>query len=175
MQKKVLFSLAILVFGSQLKAQSIEHLQQINNEVYSKFYMAFDSLDYQLMAEIHAKDLIRIPANQKMILDYETYIDGYKKSFQEAKEKKETRSISLRFFERIVNDSVATDRGVYKFSLNKNTPEERNYYGQFHVLLVKREGSWKILMDYDSNEESTIDKDDFLAAFSIDDLEKFIK
>ncbi len=163
----------MFVVCTQIQAQTKEHLQQINHEVYSKFYMAFDSLDYSLMAEIHAKDLVRIPANQKVILDYESYINGYKKSFQEAKMKNETRSISLRFFERIVDDSVASDRGVYKFSLNKNTPEEINYYGQFQVLLVKREGKWKILMDYDSNENNTIDEDDFQAAFAIDNFEQF--
>ncbi len=171
--KKILLSIPLFIVGVHIQAQTKEHLRQINKEVYSKFYQAFDSLDYSLMAEIHARDLIRIPANQKRILDYETYINGYKKSFKDAKEKKETRSISLRFFERIVNDSVATDRGVYKFSLNKNTPGERNYYGQFHVLLVKREGNWKILMDYDSNENNIIDEDDFKAAFAIDDFEQY--
>ena len=175
MHKNILLSIPIVIFFTQIQAQTKAHFKQINEEVYAKFYKAFDALDYSLMAEIHAKDLIRIPANQKRILDYETYINGYKKSFQEAKEKNETRSISLRFFERIVNDSIATDRGIYKFTLNINAPQERNFYGQFHVLLVKREGSWKIHMDYDSSENSTIDEEDFQAAFAINDFDQFIE
>ena len=155
-------------------AQQSEQLLQINSQVWEKFYKAFEDLDYRLMAEIHTKDLVRIPANQHTILDYDTYINNYKTQFHQAREDKISQSISLRFLERITNDSTASERGIYRFSINPGAENEQHYYGKFHVLLVKRDNSWKILMDYDSNENDTIDEEDYLDAFAMDDLSPFI-
>ncbi len=170
---KLILLLFISIGCTISSAQHVEHMKAINHEVWEKFYWAFESLDHGLMAEIHTKDLIRIPANQKTILDYATYINNYKTTFQQARDNNTTRSISLRFFERITNDSVATERGIYRFTFNKGMPDEHNYYGQFHVLLVKRDQKWQILMDYDSNENNSIGEDDYQAAFALDNFEKY--
>ena len=167
------FQLSVLIlclFSSNLYSQKHDIFKQINQDVWVRFYHAFDSLDHKISEEIHAKDVIRIPANQNLIIGYKSYMAGIQESFNHSKEKKETRSIELRFFERLANDSIASERGIYKFILNKSTDEERTYYGQFHVLLVKRDGKWKILMDYDSNKHNTIDEYDFKEAFAMDDL-----
>lgn len=176
MQIKKIFPvilLSLLAPFCDLHAQTADHLKEINRDVWRKFYMAFDSLDHKLMAEIHAKDLIRIPANQHTILDYNTYINNYKRTFADGKSNNSTNAISLRFFERIVNDSVATERGIFKLTIDQNTTAERSFYGQFHVLLVKRDKKWQILMDYDSNENNTIDEEDFLDASPLGDVERF--
>ena len=151
-------------------AQSIDVFKQINSDVWYRFYAAYDSLDYTISEAIHTSDVIRIPANQGEIIDYKSYMDGIKRSFEQAAEKGETRSIALRFFERLANDSIASERGIYRFTLNKGTTKERNYYGQFHVLLVKRGGKWKILMDYDSNENNTIGEEEFMSAYAMDNF-----
>ena len=151
-------------------AQYIDVFEQINKDVWYRFYAAYDSLDYTISEAIHTSDVMRIPANQGQIIDYKSYMNGIKTSFEHAREKGETRSISLRFFERLANDSIASERGIYKFTLNKGNQDERNYYGQFHVLLVNRNGKWKILMDYDSNENNTIGEEDYQSAHAIDDF-----
>jgi ketosteroid isomerase-like protein len=156
-------------------AQNTNHFRQINQDVWEAFYKAFDQLDHKYMVEIHDEDLIRIPAGQKIILDYQTYMDNYQKSFAAAKEENSTRSIELRFFERIANDSVASERGIYKLTIDKESLDERNFYGQFHVLLIKENGVWKILMDYDSNENNTIDETVFKEAYAMDDYNEFIR
>ena len=126
------------------------------------------------MAEIHSKKLIRISGGKK-ITDYKTYINSYKTRFKKAKENKISNIISLRFFERINNDSVASERGIYKLIRIDNSGSKQTYYGQFHVLLTKEEGIWKILMDYDSNEKNTIGEKDYTKAHAITELDKFIK
>ena len=162
--------LVFCLMSIHTSAQSIDVFKQINKDVWYRFYAAYDSLDHTISEEIHANDVMRIPANQSKIIDYKSYMDGIKKSFEQAREKNETRSISLRFFERLANDTLASERGIYKFTLNDGTKDEKNYYGQFHVLLVKRDGKWKILMDYDSNENNTIGEEEFMSAFAMEDL-----
>ncbi len=165
--------LLLLFAFTQGNSQTLNDLKEIN-EVWGKFHRAFETLDYTLMAEIHSKKLIRISGG-KRITDYKSYINSYKTRFRKAKEKKNTNDISLRFFERINNDSIASERGIYKLIVNKDKQNERTYYGQFHVIFTKEDGIWKLLMDYDSNEANTIGEKDYDKAHGINDLDTFIK
>ncbi|MDT0553045.1 hypothetical protein [Urechidicola vernalis] len=167
------FLFSVVIFSMQAQHQSESNLKELNL-VWSKFYMAFDSLDYSKMAEIHSKKLIRISGEQK-ITDYENYISNYKKRFKKAREEQVTNKIALRFFERIQNDSVASERGIYKLVRTDKNQNSKAYYGQFHVLFIKEHKEWKILMDYDSNEKNTIGEASFQNAKSIEDFKSFIK
>ncbi len=149
-------------------SQGANNFKDINT-MWSKFAQAFDVLDYQSIAEIHTKDLIRIPGGNQL-LDYDNYILTYKIDFEQAKKTKAKRAISFRFFERIHNDSIASEKGVYEVVMGNQT-----YYGKFHVLLKKENGDWKIFMDYDSNEGGTVGEKDFSEAIAITDLSKFVR
>lgn len=157
-----------LVFTITGYSQSSQNLKDIN-KVWAKFYQAFETLDYEPMAEIHSKKLIRISGG-KRISDYNTYINNYKRRF---KQNNSTNKIALRFIERINNDSTASERGIYKLTVNEGKEEEQSYYGKFHVIFTKENGEWKILMDYDSTEGDTIGEYHFLKAYAIDNLKVF--
>lgn len=173
LKKVMLLLLFSAVFSKYSSAQSEKHLKEINI-VWQQFYQAFETLDYQPMAAIHSKSLIRISGG-KRIQDFTTYIDNYKKRFKDAKRNNVTNHISLRFFERINNDAIASERGIYKLIVNKGQDNEQIYYGQFHVILKKEASQWKITMDYDSNESNTIGEEHYLKSYRIDDFQAFIK
>jgi hypothetical protein len=94
--------------------------------------------------------------------------------FEETKKSNGSLNISLRFFERLNNDSIASERGIYKFTINKNREDERVFYAKFQVVLIKEDNIWKILMDYDSDENKTIGKEDFNKAYEMNNFEKFL-
>ena len=165
----------LLVLINPVKAKGTKNLEDINNQVWSKFYQVFDSLDHDLMESIHSKHLIRIPADRKTILNYKEYLDQYKLTFSKIKQNKGTLNISLRFLERINNNSVASEKGIYKLIINQNKGNEKVIYGKFHVILIKEDTVWKILMDYDSNENNTIGKEDFNNAHEINDFKKHLE
>ena len=176
MKIKILVFIAFFVVAViEVRANSIKRLQDINNDVHKQFYQAYDSLDYKLMESIHSKKLIRVPADRNTILNYEEYMKQDKNSFEHTKKNNGTLNIELRFFERLNNDSVASERGIYKFTINKGREDEQIYYGKFHVLLIKEDDTWKILMDYDSNENNTIGEEDFDNAYEMNNFEKFLK
>jgi len=160
-----------MAFPPKSNSQSVTNLKDIN-KVWHAFYQAFDSLDYKPMAAIHSKKLIRISGG-KNIINYDTYINNYKLRFSKAKKNKHTSKISLQFSERINNDSIASQRGIYKLIRNKDT--QQTYYGQFHVILKKEQGFWKIVMDYDANENNSITEKQYLQAHAITDYHKFKK
>lgn len=160
-------------FAQNMQSEQAEQneLIVINKQVWSKFYEAFSTSNYKLMAEIHHNNLIRISGNSQKISDYKTYINLQKKSFENAKEGGENREIELRFFERFYNKTTASERGIYQLTVNKDEEGERRFYGQFHVIHKKELGLWKIFMDYDSNENNKVNKTTFDAAKHIDEVE----
>lgn len=58
-------------------------------------------------------------------------------------------------------------RGVYKLIRIENEEKKKILYGQFHVLFIKENGMWKILMDYDSNEANSIGEKGLAKAYGI--------
>jgi hypothetical protein len=51
---------------------------------------------------------------------------------------------------------------------------QRIYFGKFHVILERESDTWKISMDYDSNENGTIDEKSFINAFDKWNFSPFI-
>ncbi|QMU65010.1 MAG: DUF4440 domain-containing protein [Flavobacteriaceae bacterium] len=172
-KKLIFFIVTLVLFTNQGNSQSLTSLKEIN-KVWAKFYQAFDSLNHQLMAEIHSKKLIRISGGKK-ISDYETYIGNYKKNFKRARENAISNTISLRFFERIHTDSIASERGIYKLIRTREQEKEQVYYGQFHVILIKENNMWKILMDYDSDEANSIREEEYMKSYGINEFNAFIQ
>ena len=173
MNKYLLLIWCIVVTSFSNAQSATSNVLDEINIVWADFYRAFDSLDYNYMAKIHANDLVRISGGTR-ISDYENYISSYKTNFEAVKSRGETRHIELRFFERINNTKVASERGVYQLSITDTGGNQRYFYGQFHVIFKKRDGQWKIIMDYDSSEGDTIGKNEFFNAKAIDDFASFV-
>ena len=171
--KRTNLLLLFTLLGSSLSiGQTKEDLVEIN-QTWEKFCDAFKSLDASLVRQIHTNDLIRI-SDGRRIVSYENYMSNYELQFENLKQSNQTNHIELRFFERITNGEIASDRGIYQLTRNKGTDREKNYYGQFHVILKKINGEWQISMDYDSSKSNTIDKEDFDEAYAMKDIDRFL-
>ena len=171
MRSLIIYILMLGSFATTLQSQNNKHLNELNT-VWQQFYEAFEKLDYSIMTKIHSTDVIRISGG-KNISDYGTYMANNKASFEYLKANKMTNTIELRFFERIANDSVASERGIYKLSQIRDKTNTQDYYGKFHVIMEKQNGQWFITMDYDSNENGQIGEAEFMKAYAIDDFENF--
>ncbi|HMC01260.1 MAG TPA: DUF4440 domain-containing protein [Flavobacteriaceae bacterium] len=153
-----------------VSAQSNDNLKDINQQVWNNFTKAFETLDYELFENLHSEDFLRIGGDSKNIRDKENYISGYKQRWQNTLI---DQTISFRFLERICNDSIASERGIYKLTKDPNTDNEKSYFGKFHVVLKKVDLVWKIMIDYDSSENNTINETSYNSAFALDDYDKY--
>ncbi|HLT52862.1 MAG TPA: hypothetical protein VKZ97_03180 [Flavobacteriaceae bacterium] len=170
---KLLKVIGLLVFGfttSLSLSQNQETLSEINEQVWKPFTTAYETLDANLFASIHSKDLVRVSGNNKLVSNFESYISRFKSHWENLDRK---QTISFRFFERINSEDKASETGVYKLTINPGTKDEISYYGKFHVILVKKETVWKILVDYDANLNNSIDESTYQAAYAIDDFSKY--
>ena len=154
MQHSITFLIVVLSFQCT-SAQSDSLQKQINEQVWKPFISSFNSGNDEGFKAVHSKDVIRVSQDSKQIFGYDQYFKKMPDSVQ-AKWGKWKKNIELRFIQRIAANSKAFEVGYYKTtSTNTATGETRTGYGKFHVLLRKENNTWKILMDEDSDDNTT--------------------
>ncbi|NJX15001.1 hypothetical protein [Tamlana crocina] len=114
MKIKAVFLVFILSIAPVF-AQNKTELQAINNQVWSNFTKAFETLDAELFANIHSDSLIRVGGDNQVIRRKTEYMNGYKTRWQNKALK---RTISFRFLERIADNQSASERGIYKLTID---------------------------------------------------------
>ncbi|WP_378173044.1 hypothetical protein [Aquimarina sp. SS2-1] len=169
---KKLFMIFVLGCVFFLSAQDEKFHQKINQDMYGNFSEAFQKLDFTLFESIHSKKMIRISGGEGgEIRSVKEYLAGYKKRWNDPKKK--ASPIHFRLFERITSDSIVSDRGIYRVTYKNDQGETEYSYGQFHVLLQLENGFWKILIDYDANENNTINKTSYDKAYQLSDYQNY--
>ncbi len=164
-----------LLLSAGLSAQDSTIMKQINDDVWTNFEEAFITYDVDLFKSIHTQNILRIPADKKVIVPSDEYFESQDKSFKWIRENDYQAIMELRFIERIGNTSYASERGIFKFTVIDDEKNERIFYGKFHVLLEKKNGTWKIFVDYDSNEKGTITAESFEKASDKWDFKPFLR
>lgn len=158
---KLVMMLLVIGLNLSIYAQSEK---EINDQVWKPFIESFNHHQSKEFLELHSKDVIRSPRDSKRVLNWQQYLKQTTDGDNEDLNEKRTRTLALRFTERINNANQAIDVGVYKTTYRFANGETQTYYGRFHVVLRKEKGVWKILVDTDSSENNTVGEKDFLAA-----------
>lgn len=140
----------------------------INNQVWKPFTKAIMTQDVAGFIAVHSKDVLRAEVDENQIMDYSTYLAGMEKSWpgwKESIQKNNSKyTFELRFLTRISNGNLAYEVGYFKNETINVKGEKRMYFGKFQVALRKENGTWKILVDSDTNEGGTITEEMFLKA-----------
>jgi len=168
----IVFMIAIASWDSMAQDKSkTEILQEINNTIWIPFSIAYANLDVDGYVNLHSLDMIR--AGSKDVSNLETYSKRIETFFKSTKEQGSKLNIQFRFVERVCNPNTASERGIYQLSVTNSVGETSKFYGKFHVFLRKESNNWKILIDYDSSENNTINENSFQEAFDMEDFEKY--
>ncbi|PRY44852.1 hypothetical protein [Umezawaea tangerina] len=72
--------------------------------------------------------------------------------------------IELRFTERIAAGGPASERGVFRITATRPGAEDKLLHGRFHTFSRKSGGRWRIVADYDSDDDGTVTEEVFEAA-----------
>ena len=70
------------------------------------------------------------------------------KEFADTRAGKMQADVKFRFSERIAGKDTAHERGIFLYSSKKKGEEWKKDYVHFEALLVKKNGEWKILMEF---------------------------
>ncbi|MDT0620738.1 hypothetical protein [Croceitalea vernalis] len=122
--------------------------EEINQEVWNAFQNAFQTLDGEALNATYAETVLRVTPsgidtqNSFKAKNLERFM-GYEK---------EGVSITLDFWfdSRHTNTTASYEVGFYRIGFIKNN-ETTYSYGQFHIVIQKLNGQWKITQDWDTD------------------------
>lgn len=142
-------SLIVLLFSVvNIAAQDAIVIQkEIDKNLWKPFKEAFENIDGEKLNALYAGEVIRVTPNG---IDTENKFKiANLKRFEENKENSTTIQLNFWFDSRHTNETTSYEVGFYK--LDFVTKEEAiTIYGQFHIVLHKIDGLWKITQDWDT-------------------------
>lgn len=150
-------------------AGNIARLKEINRDIWVPFSEAYATNDADKYIALHTPDLIRATGGDGAeVKNLAEYGQSSQMHFQRNNADNREVEIAFNFFERIAGEDMASERGIYRFTSFGADGKRQHFYGRFHVFLRKMGGTWKIAVDYDSDEDGTIDEADFTAGLQPD-------
>ncbi|MCC1483657.1 nuclear transport factor 2 family protein [Winogradskyella immobilis] len=159
---KALYLFLMLIFGATINAQS--NAKSIQNEidktVWKPFQNAFETLDASALNAIYADKTLRV--TPQGIDTEEAYKLGNIERFKASKTNKVSIKLDFWFDSRFTNKTTSYEVGFYRIRATVNG-SVNDSYGQFHIVLKKINGQWKITQDWDTTTINghALNKDDF--------------
>jgi ketosteroid isomerase-like protein len=152
---------------------STDLLTEINRDVWIPFRAAYAAGDPEAFIPLHGKDVIRVEGNGGWVGGFEEYAVRLREWFQWVAVQEGGLDIQFRFTERHASADAASERGVYRLTLTYPDADERVWFGRFHTISRKRRGVWRIVLDYDSDEDGTVNESTFHTGREMDDFAVF--
>jgi len=156
------FFLFLLFISANVVGQDdiITIQEHIDQTVWAPFQKAYEALDGASLNAIYADDVLRVTPEG---IDTENAFKG--KNLERLKASKESNTeIKLDFWfdSRHTNEVTSYEVGFYKIAITTNN-ETQYLYGQFHIVLKKIKGVWKITQDWDTTiiNDNSIGAEDF--------------
>lgn len=78
----------------------------------------------------------------------------WEKDFASTKSGKLMATVEFRFSQRLSGSTTAHETGIFCYSTADSEGKRRDEYIHFEGLLVKKDGKWKILMEYQKSKAS---------------------
>ncbi|MCL6266888.1 nuclear transport factor 2 family protein [Flagellimonas myxillae] len=147
--RSLLFVLTFCLTYLSYSQNGIEHIQnEIDQTVWKPFKNAFETLDGEALNAIYAEEVLRVTPQG---IDTENVFKS--KNLERFKTNKvEGVSITLDFWfdSRHTNKTTSYEVGFYRIGFISKDGETNYSYGQFHIVLKRINGHWKITQDWDT-------------------------
>ncbi|MDX1666292.1 MAG: nuclear transport factor 2 family protein [Saprospiraceae bacterium] len=153
--------LLVLSMWTAAGAQAESPQQTIDRQVWRPFMDSYARLDTEAFMELHTDDVVRIVRDGERILTDSAYAQSVSRNHDWARQNKVRRSIEFSFTERFADGDYAFETGYYKITTTRSGTEPRVFYGQFHVLLRRDDGRWKIAVDTDTSHDGSVGQEAF--------------
>ena len=130
--------------GTELEAIHAE----IDHTVWRAFQKAFEELDGDALNAVYAEDVLRItPEGVDTTGDFKA---SNRTRFDANRERGDTISLDFWLDSRQTTTDVSYNVGFYRVGITDSVGDNNHFYGQFHIVLKRIDGSWKIVQDWDT-------------------------
>ncbi len=147
MKKNIAIVLLAITFSTQ--AQNTTEIQkEIDEIVWKPFQKAFQTVDGDALNAIYADEVLRVtPAG----IDTE---NSFKKAniqrFAANRTNGDKIALDWWWDDRKTNEHTSYEVGFYRIEFTSKNGKTQYSYGQFHIVLQKINGHWKITQDWDT-------------------------
>lgn len=138
---------------------ALEKLRAIDRDIWRPFIEAYAAGDAEKYEALHTEDFVR--ATVEAVYGKAQSLASTQRHFGYNRANNRRCTIDFRFFERTVGEGLASERGIYRYTSIRPDGSSEDYYGKFHVIHRLVQGRWMIAVDYDSDEDGNIGKEDF--------------
>ena len=159
--KKLLY-IPLLLLGVQLHAQTVADFQkEIDETVWKPFQQAFETLDGEALNATYADEVLRV--TPQGIDTQNSFKAANLKRFEQNKTDGISIALDFWFDSRHTNGAASYEVGFYRIGFTDKAGETNCSYGQFHIVIQKQQGEWKITQDWDTTtiNGKTIGAEDF--------------
>ena len=119
---------------------------EVNEHVWKKFKTSYEARDWETFNSLHTDDVLRV-SKWGGIKVGEEYKERVRQSYRRTPKRKKV--IDFWFEHRIYAEEVGYEVGYYRVADMESGAESPASYAQFHVVLRKVDGVWKIAQDWD--------------------------
>ncbi|NER17583.1 DUF4440 domain-containing protein [Spongiivirga citrea] len=150
----------LIPFYTIAQTDSTAIQNEINDIVWKPFKQAFSKLDAAALNALYANEVLRVTPDG--IDTEELFKTKNIKRFKESSSAGVSIVLDFWFDSRHTNKRYSYEVGFYRIAATLNGKTTYNY-GQFHIVLQKINGQWKITQDWDTTTINghTISKIDF--------------
>lgn len=147
--RKLILLFSFFALTSSL-AQDAETIQkEIDKTLWKPFKNAFETIDALALNSLYANQVLRVTPNG---IDTENkFKEANLKRFEKNMATNTSVQLEFWFDSRHTNSTTSYEVGFYKMHLT-NADDENVIYGQFHIVLEKIDGTWKITQDWDTTQ-----------------------
>ena len=129
------------------------------DKIYQRFYLAYEKLDAEMVAELYTEDAFYLVPDQNIKRGRVAILKNFATFFDYNKQAGRTLSITFQIVGRRVENSLGYDVGIYTLRSFKDRKQLAQDQGKFVVVTTKQKnGSWKFALDGYSGLEAPVQK-----------------
>lgn len=130
-------------------AQTIDTLHaEIDTQVWKPFKQAFETLNGEALNATYAEEVLR--ATPDGLDTQNAFKPKNLERFEKNKEDGVSIALDFWFDSRRTNSDTSYEVGFYRIGFTEMNGSTNFVYGQFHIVLKKIDGRWKITQDWDT-------------------------
>ena len=128
--------------------------KQIDELLWNKISKSVREGDFETYANLNHANAVLVSSAKSVTM--EEALSNWKQGFVDSKNGKQKVNVEFRFSKRLDNETTAHETGIFNFityeiGTDKIKSED---YVNFEALLVKYNGTWQIMMEYQKTKAS---------------------
>jgi len=148
-------------------------LGEMNSDIWHPFRRTYQACELAAFLDLYSPDLIRAGGPAKEVYGFDRYAAETAAWFTTCAERGDSLDIEFRFTERIAAGDLASERGVFRITATRAGADDLVFHSRFHTFARKAGGRWRIVADYDTNEDGAVTPGMFAAASAVEDTAGF--